>query len=208
MAIKKFLIHDKAIIYQSIESDSGHEFSILDGHAQAKKVKTSNVHYDQQAGTLFFEVDGKPFKAYVATSSDQQGKTAWHVNFAHKKNSITVQEPQDDTHAVASERSSRNSTASDNIPGEKKLKSPLAGRVSKILIKPAQLVTKGQPLLLIESMKMDKEICASSNFFIKTILIAEGNVVQQNQILIDFEGEGEADATAKNANEQKAVQDR
>jgi len=67
------------------------------------------------------------------------------------------------------------------------LKSPLAGRIVKILVNPGDLVSKNQLLVIIESMKMENEIRATFPGFIKNISISEGNLVQQNQVLITFE---------------------
>ncbi len=70
---------------------------------------------------------------------------------------------------------------------ERALRSPLAGRVVKILVKPGDKVSKNQLLVIIESMKMENEIHATLHGFIKNVSIMEGNLVQQNQVLITFE---------------------
>jgi biotin carboxyl carrier protein len=89
--------------------------------------------------------------------------------------------------------SRRSSTTQKSIPknsfsyGKQELKSPLAGYVIKIFVKEKQIVKKNQPLIVIESMKMENEICAESNAIIKKLLISEENLVQPNQVLIVFE---------------------
>lgn len=88
-----------------------------------------------------------------------------------------------------------------------RFKSPLAGRVISIFVAPGQEIKKGQPLLIIESMKMENELCANHDAFIKTVFIAPGNVVQTNQELIIFELKGELDANTKNGHGQATIQD-
>jgi biotin carboxyl carrier protein len=81
------------------------------------------------------------------------------------------------------------------FPAEKLvMQSPLAGRITKVLVKSGQAVVQNQAIVSIESMKMENEIRAPFPAFIKNILISEGNLVQQNQVLVTFEKEGEGDA--------------
>lgn len=83
--------------------------------------------------------------------------------------------------------------------------SPLAGKVIKINVTPNQFVTKNQTLVIIESMKMENEIRATSDSFIKTVFIKESDLVQQGQLLITFEKKGDANAKSKNKDEQKTI---
>lgn len=86
------------------------------------------------------------------------------------------------------------------------LNSPLAGRVFVVAVIEGQVVKKHQPLLTVESMKMENEICAPYDAIIKTLLIKPGDLVQPNQRLITFFlGEGVSDATATHGHEQKEV---
>lgn len=190
-----------------MEHDQDLEIVITDELKQEKTIRLANRHFDQATGSLFFTIDGKPYKAHVSQLDNNAGQQAWQVSYAHKQNPITVHKLQEQSTIMPAVQAMSSHPQAQSTP-QAALKSPLAGRVSKVLIQAAQRVKKGQPLLLIESMKMENEIGAPHDAFIKTIFIAEGNVVQQNQILIDFECERETDATAKNAYEQKAVQNR
>jgi biotin carboxyl carrier protein len=80
--------------------------------------------------------------------------------------------------------------------------SPLAGRVIKILVGQSQAVSKNQPLVVIESMKMENELCAPYDAVIKTQYIFEGDVVKTNQVLLSLERKkGEGDATTEDGNQ-------
>lgn len=85
------------------------------------------------------------------------------------------------------------------------LKSPLGGRIIKVLVQEGELVIENQPLCVIESMKMENEICSPYTAHIKTLFIAQGNVVQPSQVLIIFEKKGEYNATAQSEYQQKEV---
>ncbi|MFA7075725.1 MAG: biotin/lipoyl-containing protein [Candidatus Izemoplasmatales bacterium] len=65
--------------------------------------------------------------------------------------------------------------------------SPMQGTIQKILVKPGQLVKKGDSLLILEAMKLENDITADKDYKILTILVQEGNSVDSNQPLIKVE---------------------
>lgn len=65
----------------------------------------------------------------------------------------------------------------------------LAGRISIITCRPGETIMRGSQLLVIESMKMENSILAPFNGIIKTIFISPGDVIKQNQPLVQFEEE-------------------
>ena len=96
----------------------------------------------------------------------------------------------------------------DNIDFNKELICPLAGRVVNIHVQENDFIKKNQALLTIESMKMENEIRASSDCFIKTIQISQSDLVEPNQILMIFTKKGECDAKSKKKYEQKKISNR
>lgn len=81
------------------------------------------------------------------------------------------------------------------------LKSPLGGRVLNIMVTAGTSVTKNTPLVVIESMKMENEIRAPHDVFIKTISIAINDVVEADQQLIVFDSKGPENGTKGTSNE-------
>ena len=70
-------------------------------------------------------------------------------------------------------------------------KKKFAGKIIKIYVNQNDFVKKNQPLLIIESMKMENEIRAEADVFIKNIQIRQSDLVQQDQLLMIFEKKGE-----------------
>jgi biotin carboxyl carrier protein len=64
--------------------------------------------------------------------------------------------------------------------------SPIAGTVLEVKVAPGDVVTEGQPLLIIEAMKMETAIAAPGAGTIKAVLVAAGDGVRENQTLIEF----------------------
>ena len=64
--------------------------------------------------------------------------------------------------------------------------SPMPGMVSKIYIENGCKVIKGQRILALEAMKMEYEVVAPNDCFIKTVNFEVGNFVQSGEKLCDF----------------------
>ena len=67
------------------------------------------------------------------------------------------------------------------------LVSEMPGKIVKIFVKPHQKVQKNDPLLIIEAMKMENEIHASSQAEVKAIHVTAGESVEKGTLLISFE---------------------
>ena len=63
------------------------------------------------------------------------------------------------------------------------------GKVRKLLIKEGVKVSEGDPLLLVEAMKMEFTVKAPSNGKVKAILVTEGQQLTPGTLLIDFEAQ-------------------
>ena len=69
----------------------------------------------------------------------------------------------------------------------KSVKAPMPGMVVKLLVEKGAKVKKGQPLLVVEAMKMENEITAHADGTISDIKAAEGQAVEKNEILMVIE---------------------
>lgn len=67
--------------------------------------------------------------------------------------------------------------------------SPMPGQVQKHLVAEGDRVEKGQPLLVVEAMKMQLEIKASHGGTVTRILAAEGSQVDAGVPLVELAGE-------------------
>ncbi len=65
-----------------------------------------------------------------------------------------------------------------------KVKSPLPGSVIKVLVSEGQAVKKGDTLLTLESMKMENAIMAEQDGTVKQIVVAAGQNVMQDDVLV------------------------
>jgi biotin carboxyl carrier protein len=69
---------------------------------------------------------------------------------------------------------------------EKVVKSPMPGRIVKILVGPGDAVEAGQPLLVMEAMKMENEIKAKAAGTIASVHVKPGEAVEGNAKLVSL----------------------
>lgn len=69
---------------------------------------------------------------------------------------------------------------------QSELKAPMPGLVVEILVQAGDQVEKGQPLVILEAMKMENVLKAGHDVTIKNVVAQKGNAVEKNQILLEF----------------------
>jgi len=67
------------------------------------------------------------------------------------------------------------------------IKAPMPGLVLSILVKPGQEVVHGDPLLILEAMKMENVIKSPGEGKVKNIQVAKGKAVEKGELLIEME---------------------
>jgi len=66
------------------------------------------------------------------------------------------------------------------------LKAPMPGLILDVLVEPDTEVVKGQPLVILEAMKMENVLKASGDGHIKAIPVNKGDSVEKNTVLVQF----------------------
>ena len=66
--------------------------------------------------------------------------------------------------------------------------SPMPGNVLEICASVGQKVSEGDIVIILETMKMENEICAVRDGVIKAIHVSEGQTVSADAPLFDLEG--------------------
>ncbi len=67
------------------------------------------------------------------------------------------------------------------------VKAPMPGMVLKILVTPGQSVQKGDPLIILEAMKMENVLKAPGAATVKAVRATERTAVEKGTILIEME---------------------
>lgn len=69
----------------------------------------------------------------------------------------------------------------------KELKAPMPGTILSLSQSSGSSVVKGDPILILEAMKMENVIKSPGDGVIKTVHVSKGDNVEKNQKLISFE---------------------
>lgn len=70
--------------------------------------------------------------------------------------------------------------------GEKSITCPMPGTILKTMVKPGDSVKRGDVLAILEAMKMENEIFASSDEVIDSVIVTAGATVNTGDVLITF----------------------
>jgi 3-methylcrotonyl-CoA carboxylase alpha subunit len=157
---------------------------------------------------LVFEIDGSSYKLKNAVKSGDH-LTAWvqrlssssdasvtgeFVSTAAISQPIQMDEVHVDQHVWREIKDARWSLADAGHDNAGSLVAPMPGKLVRIVAEPGTTVTKGQPLLILEAMKMEHTIRAPANGTVKKINFALNDLVEQGAQLLDLEVAAAADA--------------
>lgn len=77
-----------------------------------------------------------------------------------------------------------------NAVAEGALKSPMPGKILDILVSEGDEVTKGQPIVILEAMKMENELKAAIDGTISSISVEVGQSLEKNSPILEIENIG------------------
>ena len=69
------------------------------------------------------------------------------------------------------------------------LTAPMPGRVIALPVQPGAKVARGQSLVVLEAMKMEHSLNAPADGVLKSYRVAEGELVAEGAVLVEFEAE-------------------
>ena len=143
------------------------------------------------SGALEVRVGDKPVEVDVVALGDQLS-----VRIDGKVVDLTTEGPPPELGAIASghrsyvrvesERLRAAEAAKKGAKGgaEKVIKSPMPGRIVKLLVQAGDAVEAGKPLFVMEAMKMENEIKAKGPGKVVEIHVAVGDTVERNAKLV------------------------
>lgn len=186
MAIKKLIVNSKKqyTIDTSISDQSVPDKSVSDKSVSGKIINikiddkeiVASIEYTN-SDIMVFKFNNKLYKAKVKTST---------LVSAENKKYIIIFNSSLENKTFEVEIPLKAKSSSVKIENQV-LTAPIAGKVIKNNVSINQYVKKNDILFIIESMKMENVIKSNVNAFIKTLSITEGDLVEQNQVLISFD---------------------
>lgn len=74
--------------------------------------------------------------------------------------------------------------------GEGELNAPMPGKILEVLVSEGDEVELGQPVAILEAMKMENELKAPVQGTVTTIAVAKGDSLEKNALILEIEASG------------------
>lgn len=162
-----------------------HEFCYL----VADQVKT--VILEERDGRWWAQVDGHPLS--IAVIAYGHGRLLAEVDgrrllayLAHDENGVHLH-ADGDAWSFRQLQPGRGRRRSSGDSADSSLRAAMPGRVLDVLVAPGDLVRKGDPLALLEAMKMELRIVAPFVGRVREVYCHPGQVVERGQMLVEIE---------------------
>lgn len=117
-------------------------------------------------GAGILAIDGRRYPMYGARRRDSILVSVGPASFEFKP-------------AEASRRRARGLAAAE-------ITAPMPGKVLKVLVRDGDLVAAGQPLVVIEAMKMETTLAAETAAIVKQVRVEEGQSIDHGAVLIEL----------------------
>lgn len=156
---------------KTFEIAPGDESWIVDGNALNWDVSSLG------AGHFHILYKGKGYNAELV-KTDADTKTV-ELKINGRKYSVQLKDKFD----LLLEKMGMNNTGAGKL---NVLKAPMPGLIIDLRVETGQTVKAGDPLLVLEAMKMENVIKAQGEGTVKQLKIKKGDSVEKNQVLIEF----------------------
>jgi 3-methylcrotonyl-CoA carboxylase alpha subunit len=67
-----------------------------------------------------------------------------------------------------------------------RITAPMPGKVIQVLVRPGDAVKRGQPLAVLEAMKMEHTLSASADALVATVDVSAGDQVNEGAVIVRF----------------------
>lgn len=121
---------------------------------------------------------GRRFKVEVEKGPDAEGNATVRINGVRKDIRVLDERTQ-----LLEKMGMSVATAA----GSGDVTAPMPGKVLEVLVEPGYAVEEGQPLLVLEAMKMENVIKATAAGIVSGVPVQKGDAVEKGSLLIGFE---------------------
>ncbi len=109
----------------------------------------------------------------LGVASQRLGRDHYRIAVAQRQFEVRLRDPLD-----------REANAAAAHAGPHELRAPIPGRVVSVAVAEGDEVKAGQPLVILEAMKMENQICAEGPGRVERVLVAPGVTVDGGQVLV------------------------
>jgi len=114
--------------------------------------------------------DGRTF----AVASRGDGRNKWRISLGDREFRVHLRDPL--------EREVAGRAAA--VAGPQEVRAPIPGKVVSIAVAPGDSIAAGAPLVVLEAMKMQNQICAEGPGTVESVAVTPGMTVDGGQLLV------------------------
>lgn len=122
-------------------------------------------------------LDGNAFRARLESFNPQTKEVVLNINGT--RHQVRVQDELD----MLVDKLGFSAAAELTI---REIYAPMPGLVFDILVVPGQTISKGDPLLILEAMKMENVLKAPADAVVEAVLVQKGQAVDKGQLLLQM----------------------
>lgn len=156
-----------------------------DGQTQTVEVDGGEGRYRVTVGDQVWDVDARLTaqgiyslliggRSYVADVSDQEGACVVAIG-----GETYVIEVEQETRYIIRTRGGALA-----LHGGQTLKAPMPGKITHVAVRPGDAVKPGDPLVVIEAMKMENEFKAGAEGTVSEVRVTPGQAVSAGDVLV------------------------
>lgn len=128
-------------------------------------------------GTFHILAGGKSYNAILEHIDRDQKQMTVRIN--NNVYQLDIREPID----LLLQKMGLNAAAAKKT---EPIKAPMPGLVLKVLVTEGQNLKKGDPVLILEAMKMENVFKAPADALVKAVQVTEGQAVEKGTVLIEL----------------------
>jgi biotin carboxyl carrier protein len=158
---------------ESREVNVARQGGVFEVELDGRRVEVELVPVDGAVASLRMPSDGRSFQITYQRSSNG----SWRLAVGQREYDLSVLTPTEAIEAVAGARES----------GPSRVTAPIPGKVVAIKVAVGDEVSAGQPLVVLEAMKMENELSAEQDGRVTAVHVSGGETVDGGELLVELE---------------------
>ena len=138
------------------------------------EIREVDFHHDASHGIFSLIIDNQSFEVVVEEKDER-----YHILISGNLYEVEVTDER-------MQRLARATGGLASASGEISLRSPMPGMIVAVPVQEGDEVSKGQTIVILESMKMENELKAPRDGVISRVNVAAGDSVEQNKLLVSI----------------------
>jgi biotin carboxyl carrier protein len=138
------------------------------------EIREVDFHHDTSHGIFSLIIDNQSFEVVVEEKDDR-----YHILISGSLYEVEVTDER-------TQRLARATGGLASTSGEISIRSPMPGTIVAVPVQEGDAVSKGQTIVILESMKMENELKAPRDGVISRVNVDAGDSVEQNKLLVSL----------------------